>query len=112
MDPVSKAQAEKPKKRVVGRPFPKGVSGNPKGRPPGPQPWKELYTEIIADPKVRAAVKQQIISTMTTKGMAGVLERREAAERVEGKVAQEVNMAVTGKLTLEQVLNAKKKAGK
>lgn len=23
----------KPKKRVVGRPFPKGVSGNPKGRP-------------------------------------------------------------------------------
>jgi hypothetical protein len=71
-----------------------------------------LYEEVITDPAVREAVKQQIISTMTSRGMAGVLERREAADRVDGKVTQSVAMEVTGKLTLEQVLEARKRAGK
>jgi hypothetical protein len=109
MDPVSKSQQTK---RVVGRPWPKGVSGNPNGRPPGKKPLTEIYEEILADPTQREAVKQQIISTMTLRGMAGVLERREMGERIEGKVVQQVSMEVSGKITLEQVLEAKKKAGK
>jgi hypothetical protein len=109
MDPVSKSQQTK---RIVGRPWPKGVSGNPNGRPPGKKPLTEIYEEILADPNQREAVKQQIISTMTLRGMAGVLERREMGERIEGKVVQQVAMEVSGKITLEQVLEAKKKAGK
>jgi hypothetical protein len=109
MDPISKSQNEP---RVIGRPWPKGVSGNPAGRPPGKKPLTQIYEEILEDPNTRDAVKQQIISTMTSKGMAGVLERREAAERIEGKIAQTVDMNVTGHVTLEAVLEARDRAGR
>lgn len=111
MDPVSKARNEAPMvPGKPGRPWPKGVSGNPHGRPPGKKPLTEIYEEILQDPSTRDAVKQQIITTMTAKGMAGVLERREAAERLEGRVAQTVEMNVSGKITLEQVLEAEQRA--
>ncbi len=115
MDPISKAIAaensEKSVKRKIGRPFPRGVSGNPGGRPKK-KPITEIFEELFDTLKDREAIKKQVRSTLTKRGMAGVLLLREAAERIEGKVAQEVNMEVSGKLTLEQVLNAKKKAGK
>jgi hypothetical protein len=44
--------------------------------------------------------------------MAKVLMLREMAERTEGKVTQEVDMNVNGTITLEQVLEARKKADK
>jgi len=44
--------------------------------------------------------------------MAGVLLIREMTERDEGKVADIVDMNVTGNITLEQVLEARKKAKK
>ena len=47
---------------------------------------------------------------MTTKGMAGVLERGRAAERLEGKVVNSMEVNLSGKLTLEQVLEARKRA--
>ena len=115
MDLISKEKAaENQHKKVRGRPWPKGVSGNPGGLPGRPRTrWiSEIYEEILTDPETRADVKRQIIQTMCSKGMAGVLERREAAERTEGKVTQVVDMEVSGKLTLEQVLEARKKAGK
>jgi hypothetical protein len=115
MDPISKVRiaensAETGKKRV-GRPYPKGTSGNPGGRPKK-KPITEIYEELFNDPKNRKAIKEQVFSTMSTKGMAGVLERREAAERLEGKVSESVDVNVTGRITLEQVLAARKKAGK
>lgn len=109
MDEVSKAQLAVIPRLPDGR-WPKGVSGNPRGRPPGPNPATEMYKEIYADPDVRERVKQEIIRTMTSKGMAGVLERREAAERVEGKVVQQVAMDIHATLTLEEVLAAKQRA--
>jgi hypothetical protein len=107
MDPVSKAQHESTK-RVIGRPFVKGISGNPKGRPIK-KPITEIYEEILASGETREAVKQQIISTMVSKGMAGVLERREMAERVEGKVTQVVDMEVSGKFELASVIEQRRK---
>jgi hypothetical protein len=37
---------------------------------------------------------------------------REMAERTEGKVAQLIDMEVSGNITLEQVAEARKRAGK
>lgn len=99
MDPVSKARkgvdsSEKTTKRpggVTGKGFMPGQSGNPGGRKK--KLVTEMYDEILADPKVRERIKQQIIKTMTTKGMAGVLERREAADRTEGKTPDEVRIS-------------------
>lgn len=101
MDPVSKARSEQQKNNgkkllggVTGKGFKPGQSGNPGGRPKS-KPLTEIYQEIYSDPKIREKVKKQIIATMTRKGMAGVLERRESADRIEGKVAQEAEVAVT-----------------
>jgi hypothetical protein len=44
--------------------------------------------------------------------MASVLLIREMAERTEGKVSQEVEVHGNVNVTLEQVLEARKKAGK
>ena len=91
--------------------FKPGQSGNPGGRPKK-RPITEIYEELFADPKLRDAIKAQILRTMTTKGMAGVLERSRAAERLEGKVLNSIEMNLGGKLTLEQVFEARKRAGK
>lgn len=117
MDPVSKARADSNEKtvpkKVFGRPWPKGVSGNPAGRPSIRKRFQtEIYEEIYNDPEMRSRIKEQTFKTMSGKGMAGVLERREAADRTEGKVVQAVEMEVSGKLSLESVLEARKKAGK
>jgi Family of unknown function (DUF5681) len=99
-DPLSKRRSEERKINgkmpggITGKGFKPGQSGNPGGRPKS-KPITEIYQEIFADPKIREKVKKQIIATMTRKGMAGVLERRESAERIEGKVAQEAEVSVT-----------------
>ena len=89
--------------------FRPGQSGNPGGRPKK-KPITEIYEEILEDPELRDAVKQQIIKTMTTRGMAGVLERSRAAERLEGQVATTLDLNATGKVTLQQVLQAQRRA--
>ncbi len=50
-----------------------------------------------------------MIRTMTTKGMAGVLERREAADRTEGKVLDEIQITDLRDLSDEE-LEARLKA--
>ena len=118
MDPVSKAsfvQNNEPYNKKLGgqsgKGFMPGKSGNPGGRPLK-KPITEIYEEVFNDPAAREAIKQQVIRTMSDRGMAGVLERDKAADRLEGKVAQKSIIEATVTLTLEQVLEAKKKAGK
>jgi hypothetical protein len=121
MDPVSKAQAadtshNRRKLRgghdpSIGRQWPKGVSGNPGGRRKKADITK-IFEEIFDCKGDRDEIKDSIALTLKSGRMAGVLLLREAAERLEGKVVQPVDMEVTGSITLEKVLEAKKKAGK
>ena len=81
--------------KVVGRPFVKGQpSPNPGGRP-RKSLMQQRLEKLVNDPatvdELIAAVKQRMLS----KGMAGVLETREALDRVDGKVAQEIVAEVT-----------------
>lgn len=74
--------------------WPKGVSGNPSGKPKKPPLVTDIFEELLLDPETRESVKAQIKQTLTSRGMAGVLLLKEAAERIEGRVVQEVEMSI------------------
>jgi Family of unknown function (DUF5681) len=113
MDPVSRAQNSEPseKRRSVGRPFPKGVSGNPGGRPKKLHITK-MYEKILANSVNRKEIQESLMQILTGGRMASVLMLREMAERTEGKIAQTLDVEVSGHVTLEQVAEARKRAGK
>ena len=110
MDPVSRAQNSNPTapRRVIGRPFQKGSSGNPGGRP------KKLYiTKILEDyfkqKANRKDVELMIGNIFKGQKMASVLLLREAAERLEGKVSQEVDMNISGTIELAETIRQRRK---
>ena len=96
---MNKEAAERVQKRdgKLGRPFEKGVSGNPSGRP------KE-------NPKVRELLKQHSVEAAET--LVGLLKSeiekirlmaaQEILNRTEGKPMQAVNMEVSGGLDVRQ----------
>lgn len=100
MDPVSKAllinDNATPRRLggITGKGFMPGVSGNPKGRPKK-KPITEIFEELLAETGAREQIKKRIRATMTERGMAGVLLLKEAAERIEGKVSQEIELNAT-----------------
>lgn len=91
MDPVSRAITQ-PSRFEDGRWKPGIPSPNPSGRP-RQKPITDLCQEIINDPTTRERIKQQVIATLTGRGMAGVLLLRELAERVEGKITQGIELS-------------------
>ena len=113
MDPVSRAQnsGESASSRVIGRPFRKGVSGNPGGRPKKNHITR-IYEKELAKPANRREIGEIVMAMLRSRRMASVLMLREMAERTEGKVVQPVEMGGNVTVSLETVLEAKKKAGK
>jgi len=87
-----------------------GESGNPSGRPKK-KPITEMYEQILSDPKNLAAIKQAVQIALNKGQMAMVLQLREMAERVEGKVTQPIEANVTVNLS-DAIAEARKRAGK
>jgi hypothetical protein len=113
MDPVSRAQqGNKPEAsridRVKGHRFQKGVSGNPSGRPKKNHITK-MYEQLLANPQNRKHIKEAILKTLTGGRMSGVLQLREVAERTEGKVADVVDMNLSGTVQLATVIEERRK---
>ncbi len=111
MDPVSKAQGAAnsvKQEKQRGRPFQKGVSGNPSGRPKKLRITK-MYEKVLNSADVRKEVEDSIQKILTGGRMASVLMLREMAERTEGKVVEVVDMNVTGRIELAEVIERRRK---
>jgi len=84
-----------------------GQSGNPNGRPKK-KPVTDLYEEILNDPEAIAELRNAIRSSLRSGKMAMVLQLKEMAERVEGKVSQPVE--VEGSLAIHTLSERMQKA--
>jgi uncharacterized protein DUF5681 len=76
------------------KPWVKGQSGNPSGRP-RKSLMQQGLEKLLNDPATVNVLLEAAKKRMLSKGMAGVLETREALDRVDGKVAQEIVAEVT-----------------
>ena len=98
MDLISKARSEENKRKPhsQGRPFKKGQSGNPGGRPKKLH-ITNMFEAILSRPENRKELESIIMDILKSRRMASVLLLREIADRTEGKVSQEIE--VSGQLT-------------
>lgn len=111
MDPVSKAQTPQNRRKLRGghdpsigatTRFSPGQSGNPGGRPK--HSISNVYRKWLKKPKNREKIADFIDEVIQKPGMAGVLLIREMSERDEGKVADVVDMNVTGTVVLAEII--------
>jgi hypothetical protein len=117
MDPVSKAQlgdstgvSARQRSNANLKRYPKGISGNPGGR--RKKPFQEIIDKFMEKKANREEIGSVMMDIVRSRRMASVLMLREIAERMDGKVVQPVEMGGNLTISLEQVLEAKKKAGK
>lgn len=94
--------------RVWGRPFQPGQSGNPSGRPKS-KPITEAYKAILADPANREALAKALLKH-AKKG--NVFAAKEMADRVEGKVVEQVEITANVSLELRLVEAERRLAAK
>ena len=105
MDPVTRAQnSDNTALRVIGRPFQKGKSGNPGGRPKKLH-FSKLCENILKSRDGKELLREVMTDILKKKGMAAVLLMREMAERTEGKVTQPVEMSGELALTLADAVS-------
>lgn len=93
----------------IGRRWQKGQSGNPGGRPKKAR-ITEIFEEIFESGQDRDEIKDSIALTLKSGRMAGVLLLREAAERLEGKVTQELELSGEVSLSLAETISKRRKA--
>lgn len=114
MDPVSKAQAQtenspSPLARFGPKlaQFPKGVSGNPGGRPKTAYITRQMrrFARSKEGKELLGAAMADIIAK---RGMAAVLLIREMAERLEGPVTQSLHIEGHLQLSLSELMQQAK----
>ncbi|KKL74734.1 hypothetical protein LCGC14_2061930 [marine sediment metagenome] len=86
--------------KTVGKPFPKGVSGNPKGRPKKGTTWKETITRLTNQARIdetdenkrKVLVKALIVKKQIELALAGDKHATKfLAEREEGMPRQSID---------------------
>jgi len=90
---------------ITGKGFMPGQSGNPSGRPKK-KPITDLFEELMADPELVAGFKSAIVKSIMKGGMAGVMYMKEAADRLEGKVTQPMDVDMTMSTLSERMQKA------
>lgn len=118
MDPVSKAQTSETSqgKRLlrgghspyIGKRWPKGVSGNPGGRRKKPAVTK-MFENIFDDKRLFNEIQDSMALTLKSGRMSAVLLLREAAERLEGKVTQPVEVDAHINVSLAAMIQERRK---
>ena len=72
-------------------PWKPGESGNPSGRPKK-KPITEMFERIFSDPELVTQFESAVVRSITKGGMAGVMYMKDAADRLEGKVTQPLDV--------------------
>lgn len=81
------------KKVIRGRPFKKGESGNPKGRPKKGETWKEIYERVLDEASTEnpeISIKEAIARSSATHAIEDPRFLKLVQERMEGKPPQEI----------------------
>jgi hypothetical protein len=77
-------------KRVIGRPFQPGQSGNPNGRPKS-KPFKKALSEALKAAEDDSEILQAVALALVAKAREGdVPAIKEIADRLDGKVTQPI----------------------
>jgi hypothetical protein len=98
---MEKQQANS-EQQVRGRPFKKGASGNPDGRPPKGWTWADLLREEAekideTDPKKARKVKHAVVNAVMEKAKKGDVQAfHEVADRMDGKAMQTTDITSQG----------------
>lgn len=97
---VTQSREELREKRIANlKPYKPGQSGNPGGRPKK-EPIKELYEELYNDPEYMDLVRTGLRSTAKKGSIPLVMHLKDAAERLEGKVTQKVDVELNVALSI------------
>jgi hypothetical protein len=115
MDTLGNTPENKPKRakltpQMEAAKWKPGQSGNPSGRPVR-KPITEMYEEILNDPQMIAEIKAATFKALRHGNMAMVLQLKEMADRVEGKVMLPIEADVSVNLA-DAIAAARKRAGK
>jgi hypothetical protein len=94
IDAEKQQEISSQEKRVIGRPFPKGVSGNPNGRPPSGQALTDIMREVLEEDlpsgkKRKEALVRKVLE-LAYEGNEGMV--RLAWSYLEGNPRQAVDM--------------------
>lgn len=77
-------------KRVIGRPFQPGQSGNPNGRPKS-KPFKKALSDALKAAEDDSEVLKAVALALVTKAKEGDVQAiKEIADRMDGKVTQPI----------------------
>lgn len=88
--------------RVVGTPFPPGVSGNPNGRPLGQRNYSTIYKEALKNladlnNKTPDEIENEIIKKGLTMAIKGSYQfYKDIQDRMHGKAAENLDITTKG----------------
>jgi len=97
------AEQQENNKRVVGKPFPKGTSGNPTGRPKGAVSIIGHIRKLLAgEDEARAKQLAEALILQSAKGNGVAI--RQLLDRIDGPVTQKVVLEVAEDATTDALL--------